>query len=144
MTRSGRFYSDGEAEARAIVLSEPLSFWGGIEVESGLIINRSHPERGQSVAGRILVMPSARGSSSSSSVLAEAIRRGTAPRGILMSYPDPILTVGAIVARSLYDLHCPIVVTAINGIATGDWIRICRSEAGGALVEILPGLAFSG
>lgn len=139
MTRLGRFYSSGETEARAIVLSEPLSLWGGIEIETGTIINRSHPERGQSVAGRILVMHGARGSSSSSSVLAEAIRRGTAPAAILMSYPDPILTVGSIVARSLYDLRCPIVVSAIDGIATGDWVRISRLESGTALVAILPG-----
>jgi predicted aconitase with swiveling domain len=144
MTRGGRFYSSGETEARAIVLSEPLSLWGGIEVETGTIINRSHPERGQSVAGRILVMHGARGSSSSSSVLAEAIRLGTAPAGILLSYPDPILTVGSIVAQSLYDLQCPIVVCAIDDIATGDWVKISRSELGAALVVISPSVAGGG
>jgi predicted aconitase with swiveling domain len=136
MTRLGRFYADGEAAAVAIVLSEALSFWGGIEVETGTIINRSHPELGQCVAGRILVMPSSRGSSSSSSVLAEAIRRGTAPAGILLGLPDPILTVGSIVAKSLYDLRCPIVVCAIDGITTGDSIRIARAESGAATIEI--------
>jgi len=142
MTRPGRFYSSGEAEARALVLSEPLSLWGGIEVETGTIINRSHPECGQKVAGCVLVMPGARGSSSSSSVLAEAIRRGTAPAAILMSYPDPILTVGSIVARSLYDLQCPIVVGSIDGIATGDGVKISRSESGAALVAISRGAGY--
>ena len=136
MTREGQFYADGETEARAIVLSEPLSLWGGIEVTTGMIINRSHPEHGQDISRRVLVMRGGRGSSSSSSVLAEAIRRGTGPTGILLEYPDPILTVGSIVAQSLYKLSCPIVVTAIDGIATGDWIRISRSSSGAALVEI--------
>jgi predicted aconitase with swiveling domain len=139
MTRHGRYYADGETEAAAIVLTNPLSLWGGIDMETGTIIDRSHPQSGQTVAGRILVMQSARGSSSSSSVLAEAIRRGTAPAGILLSYPDPILTVGAIVARSLYERTCPIVVCAIDGIATSDRIRISRSESGAALVTISTG-----
>jgi len=136
MTRLGRFYADGEAAAPALVLTEALSFWGGIEVETGSIISRSHPQLGQCVAGRVLVMPGSRGSSSSSSVLAEAVRRGTAPVGILLGSPDPILTVGAIVAQSLYDLRCPIVVCTIDGIATGDSIRISRSQTGEAVIEL--------
>jgi predicted aconitase with swiveling domain len=130
----GRFYAAGECEGAALVLSEPISLWGGISPETGIIINSSHPQRGLSVAGRILVMRAGRGSSSSSSVLAEAIRRGTAPAAILLGQPDPILTVGAIVAETLYGLQCPIVVAAIEGIATGDWVKIARAETGAALV----------
>ena len=124
MIRRGRFYARGEARAPALVLSEPLSFWGGVDVETGRIVDHSHPDHGKSLAGQVLVMPSGRGSSSSSSVLAEAIRRGTGPAGIILARPDPILTVASIVAQSLYNLHCPIVVCSIDGIATGDRIRI--------------------
>jgi hypothetical protein len=130
MIRQGRAYVAGEAEGAALVLTAPLSFWGGVEVETGRIIDVSHPQCGESVAGRILVMPSGRGSSSSSSVLAEAIRLGTAPRGVVLASPDPILIVGAIVARSLYDLECPIVVCPIEGIATGDRLTL-RARADG-------------
>jgi uncharacterized protein len=83
MTRQGRFYAVGEAEALALVLLEPLSFWGGVDVETGAIIDRSHPDLGKNIGGKILMMPSGRGSSSSSSVLAEAIRRGAAQIDIL-------------------------------------------------------------
>lgn len=69
-------------------------------------------------------MPSGRGSSSSSSVLAEAIRRGTAPAGILLERPDPILAVGAIVAEFLYGISMPLVVCDINGIVSGERIAI--------------------
>jgi hypothetical protein len=137
MTRLGRFYAVGEAEGPALVLGEPLSFWGGIEAATGRIIDRSHPDLGKCVAGRILVMPSGRGSSSSASVLAEAIRRGAAPLAILMARPDPILTVGAIVARSLYGLRCPIVVCAIDGLASGDRLRVSALDTGAARIEIL-------
>jgi predicted aconitase with swiveling domain len=124
MVMFGRFCASGEAEGRALVLSQALSFWGGVEVETGRIVDHSHPDFGQCVAGRILVMPGGRGSSSSSSVLAEAIRRGTAPFGILLARADPILTVAAIVAETLYNLRRPIVVCAIGGVATGDFVRI--------------------
>jgi predicted aconitase with swiveling domain len=128
--RRGKAHVAGAAAGEALVLTAPLSFWGGVEVETGRIIDASHPQRGECVAGRILVMSSGRGSSSSSSVLAEAIRLGRAPRAIVTARADPILIVGAIVAHSLYGLSCPIIVCPIEGIATGDRLSIqVRSES---------------
>jgi predicted aconitase with swiveling domain len=138
MVRTGRFFVEGEAEGLALVLAEPLSFWGGVKVESGEITDRSHPDCGKTVAGRILVMPSGRGSSSSASVLAEAIRLGVAPAAIVLARPDAILTVGALVARALYGVVCPIVVCAIEGLADGDRIRIEPTDAKIAEVSISP------
>jgi predicted aconitase with swiveling domain len=60
----------GQASGPALVLEEPLSFWGGVDTETGDIVDVHHPQRGENVSGRVLVMPSGRGSSSSSSVLA--------------------------------------------------------------------------
>jgi len=133
--RLGTFQLVGEADGLALVFSQPLSFWGGIDAETGEIIDHSHPGLGQNVAGRILVMPSGRGSSSSSSVLAEAIRRGTAPAGILLQRPDPILAVGAIVAEFLYDIHMPLVVCDIAGIVSGDRIAVRVGEEGEAVLH---------
>lgn len=138
--RSGTFQLAGEAEGQALVFSQPLSFWGGIDAESGNIIDHSHPGLGQNVAGRILVMPSGRGSSSSSSVLAEAIRRGTAPAGILLERPDPILAVGAIVAEFLYEIRMPLVTCDIAGIASGDRIMIGVGEDVAAIVRVQPAI----
>ena len=123
-SRPLRRYAAGEAEGLALVLAEPLSFWGGIDAVTGRIIDRHHPDLGACITGTILVMPGGRGSSSSSSVLAEAIRRGTAPAGIVLAVADPILTVGVLVAESLYDVRCPIVVCAIDDIRTGERLRI--------------------
>lgn len=134
--RAGIFQLAGGAEGRALVFSQPLSFWGGIDAETGDITDHSHPGLGQNVAGKILVMPSGRGSSSSSSVLAEAIRKGTAPAGILLERPDPILAVGAIVAEFLYGIHMPLVVCEIDGIATGDRIAIGSGEDGRAITRV--------
>jgi predicted aconitase with swiveling domain len=134
MIRSARAYVRGEAEGEALALSAPLSFWGGVDAETGRIRDPHHPQFGESVAGRILVMPLARGSSSSSSVLAEAIRLATAPAAIVLGAADPILTVGALVAASLYGRACPIVVCEIEGIATGDRLRVRAGAEGPAEV----------
>ena len=139
MMRLGRFYLAGEARAPALVLGAPLSFWGGVAVETGEIIDRSHPDLGQKIAGRILIMTSGRGSSSSSSVLAEMIRRRVGPLAIVTARPDPILTVGAIVARALYGLTCPLAVAPIEDIATGDIVSIFPTAAGAAAIEVLTG-----
>lgn len=128
MTRDAHALAAGDAAGPALVLTAPISFWGGVEATTGRIIDRAHPQHGASVAQCILVLPGGRGSSSSSAVLAEAIRLGTAPRGIVLGAPDPILTVGAIVARFLYGLACPIVVCPIDGFASGDWLRIAADD----------------
>lgn len=137
MTRAGRAYAPGQVEGPALVLHEPLSLWGGIDVETGVVIDRAHPHAGASVAGTILVMPSGRGSSSSSAVLAEAVRRGTGPAAIVLASPDPILTVGAIVAASLYGIECPVVVCPIEGLTTGARLRVSADDAGSATVIVV-------
>jgi predicted aconitase with swiveling domain len=135
MSTRGQSYAEGEAEATALVLSQPLSFWGGIDAETGRIIDHFHPNLGETITGRILVMPSGRGSSSSSAVLAEALRLGTGPAGIVLGLADPILTVGAIVAQSLYGVRCPIVVCPVDGIATGHRLKVSATADGQARVE---------
>ena len=122
--RDGRAYAAGDADGRALVLTEALSFWGGIDVATGCIIDRSHPEVGTCVTGTILVMPGGRGSSSSSSVLAESLRKATGPAALILATPDPILTVGALVAESLYGVRCPIVVCAIDAFVTGARLHV--------------------
>jgi cis-L-3-hydroxyproline dehydratase len=107
---TGRSLVPGTAEGPVVALEEPLSFWGGVDPGTGHVIDLHHPQHGRSLAGHVAVLPSGRGSSSSSSVLAEAIRAGTAPAAIVLGETDPILALGAIVARELYGTVVPIVV----------------------------------
>ena len=112
----------GRAHAAVIALP-PLSFWGGYDAERGVIVDATHAGHGKSLASRILVMPRARGSSSSSSVLAEALRNGTGPAGIVLTERDLILSIGAIVANELYASDVPVVMVdeaAFAQIATAD------------------------
>jgi predicted aconitase with swiveling domain len=120
----------GDAHGPALVLDEPLSFWGGVDPATGDIIDVHHPQRDANVAGRVLVMPSGRGSSSSSSVLAESIRAGTAPAALVLGEPDPILALGAIVARELYGRTIPVVVAPTPAVRTGDVLTVrARADA---------------
>lgn len=119
----------GTAEGAALVLSESLSMWGGLDPKTGEIIDRRHPQRGMIVTGTVLVLPWGRGSSSASSVLAEAIRLGTAPCAIVMREADDIILLGAIVAEEMYDTTCPIVVVEpklYGSITTGDQITVSK------------------
>ena len=100
----------GAASGPVLKLDEPLSFWGGLDSAMGTIIDRLHPQRGACVAGRILMMPGGRGSSSGSATLAEALRLGKGPAAILMLERDAIVVVGAMVAGELYGLACPVVL----------------------------------
>ena len=100
----------GEVSGVVMVLEQPLSLWGGFDSATGEVIDRHHPQAGEMLTGRIVVLPSGRGSSSSASVLAEAIRKGTAPAAIVLHEPDDIILLGALVAEILYGTVCPVLV----------------------------------
>jgi predicted aconitase with swiveling domain len=132
---NGRILAHGVAEGRALVLDEPLSFWGGVDPASGAIIDARHPQLGASVHGRVLVMRSGRGSSSSSSVLAETVRAGCAPAAILLGEPDLILAVGAAVAEELYGIRLPIVQLDLGALAEiPDGASVSVTEGGEVIV----------
>jgi predicted aconitase with swiveling domain len=112
---------DGSATGTVVVLDEPLSFWGGFDPGTGKVVDRNHPQRGRVLSGHIVVMPSGRGSSSSSSVVAEAVRASTAPAGIILGSPDSIIALGALIARELYGSVLPVVVV-------GDSYKLLRDD----------------
>ena len=107
----------GVITGRALVLTEPLILWGGMDPASGELIDAHHPQRGANLAGRVVVMPAARGSSSSASVLAEAVRAGSAPAAILVGQPDLIVAIGSAVANELYGHNVPVVVLSSEELA---------------------------
>ena len=123
----GRILVEGHARGPALVLEEPLSFWGGLDPATGEIVEANHPQRGSVVTGTILVMPSGRGSSSSATVLAEAIRAGTAPAGIVLGEPDDIVVIGSLVAAELYGIRVPVLLALAQTYASiheGDEITL--------------------
>ena len=127
----------GAGAGPVLRLEEPLSFWGGVDPVTGRIIDQRHPRCGESVSGRVLVMPYGRGSSSSSSVLLEGVRLGTAPAAVVLRELDGILALGAAVARELYAKSPPVVV-----LAPADWEAL--SEGAEASVEVSGRLRIAG
>ena len=116
----GRALLAGSAVGELLVLETPLSFWGGVDAETGDVIDRRHPQYGANLAGRIVVMPHGKGSSSASSVLAECLRLGTGPAAMILDHSDEILLVGALIAEELYGNGCPIVVVdSLRGLSSG-------------------------
>jgi len=137
---TGRTLAPGRAFGIALVLGEPLSFWGGVDAASGRVIDGRHPQFGQSLSGRVLLLPSGRGSSSSSSVLAESIRSRTAPAAVLFLQGDPIVALGALVAQELYERSLPVVVLSdgdYRSIRTGQEVSV-EAGPGDAVVRVGP------
>lgn len=85
----------------ALVLSAPISFWGGVDPKTGGIADVRHSEHGQTVAGRVLFLPATIGSSSASAVLMELVHSGNAPAALVLHEPDAILLLGLIVAKEM-------------------------------------------
>lgn len=88
-------------EAPAFALTAPISFWGGVDPQTGLIANVRHPQYGQSVSGKVLCLPATVGSSSAAAVLLELVHSNRAPAAILLHEPDAILLLGLIVAEEM-------------------------------------------
>ncbi len=117
-----RMVVTGRGVGPLLVLGEPLSFWGGVDPESGDIVDVHHPDAGLKVTGALVIMPHGKGSSSSASVLAECIRLGTAPAGLILGEVDEILVVGAMVANELYATNFPIAVGEAPGSHSDSWV----------------------
>ncbi len=129
----------GDAAGEILRLDEPLSFWGGVDSLTGMIIDQRHPQAGLNMAGKVLVMQRGRGSSSGSSVLAEAIRAETGPIAIIMSARDEIVALGAIVADEIYGIQIPVVAVTSDvhdTFVTGSWLRVDASDRDGVSLRL--------
>lgn len=108
--QAGTILHAGTAVGPVLRLDEPLSFWGGFDPVTGAIIDRSHPQAGLSIAGRVLALPGSRGSAGTPAGVAESLRRGSGPAAMLLARPDVNIAVGAMVAARLYAVRIPVLV----------------------------------
>jgi predicted aconitase with swiveling domain len=109
----------GTAEGELLRLERPLSFWGGVDPNTGAVTDPRHPQFGATIAGRIVAMERGIGSSSGSSILLELLSNGNGPIGLLLIEPDAILTLGAVVAREMDYADLPIFL-----ITEADFLRL--------------------
>lgn len=99
----------GAAAGPLLVSSEPLSFWGGYDQTTGEIIDRRHPLSGRNAAGCVLAVPFSRGSSTTTAVLLESVRRHKNPAAILTTSADSFFALASIVADEMYGRSIPVV-----------------------------------
>jgi hypothetical protein len=115
----GRVIRSGRAAGQALVSPAPIGFLGGVDPDSGVVVEPNHPLNGQSVAGRVLVFPTGKGSTVGSYTILRLARNGVAPVAMINAESEAIVAVGAIIA------DIPMVdQVAIALIRDGDWVVV--------------------
>ncbi|TMJ39294.1 MAG: DUF126 domain-containing protein [Alphaproteobacteria bacterium] len=134
---AARILHGGVARGNVLTLTEPLSFWGAFDPRSGEIIDIHHPQKGTCISGTILLMRETRGSGTAPGGMAEALRLGTAPAGVILIEPDINLAIGAMVAETLYGRSCPVL-----SVGEDDYAKLAQEAAleitAGGLITPLP------
>ena len=121
-----RVLIDGAAQGCVLRLSQPISFWGGVDPANGLITQPLHPNFGAEIAGTILALPGMVGSSSSSAIMLELLHKDVAPAALVMAEVDAILGLGVVAAEEIGlngipVLQCPIDAFVSGHVATISW-----------------------
>lgn len=119
----------GQAHGTVLRLDEPVSFWGGVSPVTSEVVLASHPQSGERIAGKILVLPRPIGSSSSASVILELLHKGLAPRALILGARDAILPIGVLVARQMNWNVIPVLAMADPPFRTGDDLQIHEDGA---------------
>jgi predicted aconitase with swiveling domain len=123
----------GEANGEVLRLDAPISFWGGVDPVSSTITLAGHPQLGEKIVGKILVLPQLIGSSSSSAVMLELIYAGMAPGALILGSRDAILPMGVVVASQMGWSTIPVVVLAELHFTTGQSLSVAED---GTITEV--------
>ena len=115
----GRIISRGIAEGKALVTNQPISFYGGVDPEKGLIVEKDHELEGKDIKGKILVFPTGKGSTVGSYTLYQLKKNEVAPAGMINKECETVVAVGAIIS----EIPC-IDKIDISKIKTGDIVEI--------------------
>jgi predicted aconitase with swiveling domain len=128
MRLHGRSIFPGSAQGEALVTSQAISFFGGVDAETGMVVERGHELEGQCIAGKVLVFPTGKGSTVGSYTLYRLKRNGHAPCAILNAKCETITAVGCIIAEIVCVDQLP-----IQDIPTGSLVSIA-----GEVVSLQP------
>jgi predicted aconitase with swiveling domain len=126
---AGRKISPGNASGEALVTTQSLSFYGGVDPETGVVVEKDHELEGQSITGKVLIFPSGKGSTVGSYVLYQLAKTGKGPVAIINQQTETIVAVGCIIGEIPAVDRIP-----IDEIKTGQQLRINATKG---LVEII-------
>ncbi|MBS7638771.1 DUF126 domain-containing protein [Candidatus Bathyarchaeota archaeon] len=131
MRMRGRRIVGGYAEGRALVSLEAISFYGGVDPETGIVTERGHQLEGESVRGRILTFPRGKGSTVGSYIIYRMKKLGTAPAAIINQETEAIIATGCVLAK--IPLIDRLEADPIKTLKTGDYIKVYGDDG---LIEI--------
>jgi hypothetical protein len=143
MTGKAQSILPGQAVGKVLACNEPISFWGGVDPATGRVIDVHHPLAGQSIAGRILVMPGTRGSCTGSGVLLDMVLNGHAPSALVFAEPEDVVTLGAMIGAAMFGRPLPVLRLtrdAFDALAKADTARITETgiTADGLTIPVTP------
>jgi predicted aconitase with swiveling domain len=126
----GRPVISGLTRGEALVSNKPLSFLGGVDSETGVIIEKNHDLNGKSIRDKVLCFPHGHGSTVGSYVLYSLAKKGTGPKAIVNETADPVVVAGAVIA------DVPMVDKVdISQIKTGDIVEVDGEKGTVKIVE---------
>ncbi|MCU9850341.1 DUF126 domain-containing protein [Defluviimonas sp. WL0024] len=117
----------GEVSGEVLRFDAPISFWGGINPVTSEVTLAGHPQRGQRIAGKMLVIPRLIGSSSSSAIMLELAYARVAPKALILGGRDAILPIGVLVAGQMGWNTIPVVAMPDPPFLTGERIAVHRN-----------------
>lgn len=120
---NGRKIFGGKAEGEALVSKEGISFYGGVDPDTGVVTERGHPLEGQSITGKVLVFPVGKGSTVGSYTIYRLKKNGKAPSAIINKECETVVAVGAIIS----EIPCVDQID-IENIKTGDKLKVNADE----------------
>ncbi|MDR0471758.1 MAG: DUF126 domain-containing protein [Nitrososphaerota archaeon] len=124
MELKGRIIYKGKIQGQALVTSMPISFYGGVDPNTGIVLEKGHELQGQSIKDKILVFPQGKGSTVGSYTLYRMKKNGTAPSALINKETETIIAVGAIIS----EIPC-IDKLDITKFKTGDKVTIENDTA---------------
>ncbi|NQZ78315.1 MAG: DUF126 domain-containing protein [Ekhidna sp.] len=120
----------GQAAGKALVLEEPLSFWGGVDISTGMIADPHHPQKGSSLADKVVFLPGTKGSTAGPGALLELIYAGNGPAAIVLTEEDSITVIAGLVAASSFGITMPVfrLEGKLEKVDSDRWIELSENE----------------
>jgi predicted aconitase with swiveling domain len=122
----GRKIVPGHVQGEAVVTSQSISFFGGLDPKEGIIIEQGHELKGTNIVGKILIFPRGKGSTVGSYVIYSMKKNGTAPAAIINVETEPIIAAGCVIAD--IPLIDQLNENPIDIIKTGDWVEVFADD----------------
>ena len=133
MRLRGRKVVGGHAEGEALVSSDPVSFYGGVDPETGVVVEPGHAVEGECITGKVFVFPTGKGSTVGSYVIYRMSKLGTAPAALVNSETEAIIATGCVISG--IPLVDKLDRDPVEAFRSGDLLRVSADEGVVEVVE---------